>query len=92
MIDILIYFMTWLISLYATIMLIYCLITFVIRDPNNGVRAALGKITEPPLRPIQRFLWRFEFFRRSPVDFSPVILFFLLRLVVGLLNQLALQF
>lgn len=89
MLDLVIYILNQLISLYASIMLIYCLLTWVIRDSSNRIMAFLAKITEPPLIPIKHFLWRFEYFRRSPVDFSPLILFFLLRLLVSALNYLA---
>ncbi len=89
MLDFLIYIVNHIISLYATLMLIYCLLTWVIRDPANKLMMILGKITEPPLKPIKRFLWRYDYFRRSPIDFSPLILFFLLRLAVSGLNYLA---
>ena len=55
MLDFLIYIVNHIISLYATLMLIYCLLTWVIRDPANKLMMILGKITEPPLKPIKRF-------------------------------------
>lgn len=89
MLYILIYVLNALISLYATIMLIYCLSTWFIRDRSNGFIRVLAAITEPPLYPIRKFLSRFYYFQNSPVDFSPLILFFLLRIVVSLLSRLA---
>ncbi|MBQ4052030.1 MAG: YggT family protein [Clostridia bacterium] len=86
LIDFIIFVLVRLISLYALIMLIYCLLTWVIRDPGNKVMVFLAKITEPALKPIRRFLWRSAYFRNSPVDFSPIILFFLLQLAVRLLG------
>lgn len=89
MLDLLIFIINQIISLYAAILLIYCLLTWVIRDPSNKMMEVLSKIVDPPLTPIKRFLWRFDFFRRSPIDFSPLILFFLLRLLTSALSYLA---
>jgi uncharacterized protein YggT (Ycf19 family) len=69
-------------------MLIYCLSGWFIRDPANRFMRALALITEPPLRPIRNLLMRMEFFRNSPVDFSPLILFLILRFLVGFLSNL----
>ncbi len=89
---IVLYFLSQLISLYALIMLIYCLATWFVRDPGNRFMMFLSKITEPPLKPIRRLLWRVEYFRNSPVDFSSLILFFILRLINDGLNFLATLF
>ncbi len=85
---ILLFIISRLISLYATIMLIYCLCSWFIRNPANPFMRFLGIIVEPPLRPIRNFLNRFEFFRNSPVDFSSLVLFLLLRLFLGILSIL----
>jgi uncharacterized protein YggT (Ycf19 family) len=69
-------------------MLVYCLAGWFVRDPNNGFMRILGIIAEPPLIPIRRLLCRMEYFRNSPVDFSPLVLFFLLRLFVEFLSRL----
>ena len=92
MIHLALYIINLLISLYALIMLIYCLCTWFIRDPANPVLRALGAIADPLLRPIRRLLYRFEFFRNSPVDFSPLILFLFLRLVVSAIGQISVYF
>jgi len=83
------YIIERLISLYAVIMLIYCLSTWFIRDPSNRFISVLAAITEPPLVPIRRFLSRFSYFQNSPIDFSPLILFLLLRVFISLLTRLA---
>ncbi len=87
MIDLIIFFLIRAISLYALIMLVYCLAGWFIRDPSNKFMAGLGKITEPLLDPIRQLLWKADFFRNSPVDFSPLILFFLLQIVVRALAE-----
>ena len=78
----------WIITLYAMVMLIYCLSTWFIRDPSNLFIRVLAYVTEPPLEPIRRFLRRFSYFEHSPVDFSPLILFFLLRILVNLISRI----
>lgn len=88
MLPLIIYLLNRLISLYAAIMLIYCLAGWFIRDPNNKFMKGLALVAEPPLTPIRRFLWRFDFFRNSPVDYSPLILFLLLRVFVGFIVQI----
>ncbi len=85
---ILLFVVSRLISLYATIMLIYCLCGWFIRDPANSFMRFLGVIVEPPLRPIRNFLNRYEYFRNSPVDFSSLVLFLILRLLLGILSNL----
>lgn len=88
MFEFIIYLINQLISIYAGIMLIYCLLGWFIRDPFNKFMRALAAITEPPLIPIRNLMHRFEFFRNSPVDFSPLVLFLLLRVLVGILWDL----
>lgn len=83
------YALSRLISIYAAVMLIYCLSTWFIRDPRNKFIRLLASVTEPPLVPIRRFLGRYYYFQNSPVDFSPLILFFLLRLLVSAISWLA---
>lgn len=88
MLSFIIYLLNRLIGFYAAIMLIYCLAGWFVRDPNNKIMSLLALVTEPPLVPIRRFLSRFDFFRNSPVDYSPLILFLLLRAIVGFLGQI----
>ena len=88
LLSFIVYILNQLISLYARIMLIYCLAGWFIRDPNNKFMQILASISEPPLVPIRELLHRFEFFRNSPVDFSPLVLFFILRALVGFLSQI----
>ncbi len=89
MLYILAYVLSRIVSIYAAIMLLYCLSTWFIRDPRNKFIRVLAAIAEPPLVPIRNFLNRYYYFQNSPVDFSPLILFFLLRLLVSLISWLA---
>ncbi|MBQ8894090.1 MAG: YggT family protein [Clostridia bacterium] len=92
MLSILIELLKWLISIYATFMLVYCLLTWFIRDRSNSFMRVLAGIAEPPLLPIRNFLNRFYYFQNSPVDFSPLILFFFLRIIISLLTWLSRYF
>lgn len=88
MFDLLILILYWIISIYATIMLFYCLCGWYIRNPENKFMKVLAFVTEPPLRPIRKLLHRAAFFRSSPVDFSPLILFLILQIIVKFLPKL----
>lgn len=92
MLYVLVYVLSSLVSIYAAVMLLYCLFTWFIRDPSNKFIRMLAAVAEPPLMPIRNFLNRFYYFQNSPVDFSPLILFFLLRLLVSLISRLAFYF
>ena len=79
----------YIVSLYGTFMLIYCLAGWFIRNRENKIYRFFAKIAEPPLYPIRLILNRFDYFRESPVDFSPLILYFALLGVVELIKWLA---
>ena len=89
MLSLIIELFKWLISIYALFMLIYCLLTWFIRDPRNPVMRVVAAVAEPPLIPIRNFLNRFYYFQNSPVDFSSLILFFLLRIIVSFLTWIS---
>ncbi len=77
------------ISWYSFFMLIYCLVGWFIRDRSNKFYRFFAKIAEPPLHPIRLFLRRFEYFRNSPVDFSPLVMFLALQAIVRLMQYVA---
>ena len=67
-----------LMSLLILLVFLYALLSFFIR-PYHPVRVLLGRIVEPMLAPIRRIIPPY-----SGVDFSPLILIIILR-VVGML-------
>ena len=69
LLSFIVYILNQLISLYAGVLLIYCLAGWFVRDPNNKFMRILASISEPPLVPIRELMHSFEFFRNSPVDF-----------------------
>ena len=72
-------------------MLIYCLAGWFIRNRDNKIYRFFAKIAEPPLYPIRLILHRFEYFRNSPIDFSPLVMYLLLHLLVRLLQEVAVR-
>lgn len=90
--NLIIYLISALISIYASVLLIYCITTWFIHDPSNLFLKALSSVTEPLLKPIRTLLYRFEFFRNSPIDFSSLMLFFILQIITNLLNRLSILF
>lgn len=89
MLDLILYIIGQLVNLYATVMLVYCLLTWFIHNRSNIVMRVLAVIAEPPLVPIRKLFQRSDFFRRSPIDYSPLVLFLVLRLIMSLLQWLA---
>lgn len=75
------------------LIIIRCLLSF-LPDWNNAFTAFIYTVTEPMLRPCQKILDQFEFTRRLPIDFSPILLFVLLgvcRRVIGMILILVLK-
>lgn len=65
---------------FATIILIADIIVHYVLDPFHPVREALDAMVNPFLNPIRRILPP-----TGMIDLSPIILYFLIRLVGGLL-------
>lgn len=76
-------------SLYMIVIIVRALISWVSPDPYNPIVRFLYAITEPVLEPIRRFLP----FTSVGIDFSPVVVFFIIiflkEFVVASLQQLA---
>ncbi|MBI3013788.1 MAG: YggT family protein [Candidatus Tectomicrobia bacterium] len=76
-------------SLYMIIIIIRALISWVSPDPYNPIVRFLYAVTEPVLSPVRRWLP----FASMGIDFSPVIVFFVIiflkGFVVASLSQLA---
>lgn len=76
-------------SIYLIIIIVRALISWVNPDPYNPIVRFLYAVTEPVLEPIRRFLP----FTSVGIDFSPVVVFFIIiflkGFVVASLRQLA---
>lgn len=74
----LVYLLLTLISIYEAILVVRAICSWVPYFQESRVYEFAFKLTEPVLYPIRSFLFRFEFFKRFPIDFSMLILFLLL--------------
>jgi len=85
----LIYIIFSLISIYELVLTVRAIFSFIPSLQETRVYEIVYMLTEPVLYPIRSFLFRFEFFRRLPIDFSMIILFLLMGAFSRLLLFLA---
>ncbi len=71
-----------LLSIFEAVLLVYCICSWIIRDPYNKFYRILCRICDPVLNPIRSLLQRVSFMQSIPIDFSPYLLLLLLRLLV----------
>ncbi len=77
---------TGLITIYSYVVLIRVLISWFNPNPHNPLVQFLRGVTDPALDTVRSFLPRF--FWSTGIDFTPIVLFFLLKLVVVFLNNI----
>ena len=75
-----------LITIYSYVVLIRVLISWFNPSPHNPIVQFLRGVTDPALDTVRSFLPRF--FWSTGIDFTPIVLFFLLRLVVVFLHNI----
>ena len=75
-----------LIEIYSYVVLIRVLISWFNPNPHNPLVQFLRGITDPALDTVRSFLPRF--FWSTGIDFTPIVLFFLLKLVVIFLHNI----
>lgn len=75
-----------LITIYSYVVLIRVLISWFNPNPHNPLVQFLRGVTDPALDTVRSFLPRF--FWSTGIDFTPIVLFFLLRLVVVFLHNI----
>ncbi len=73
------------VSAFELVLVVYCISSWVIRDPFNKFMQVLGMIVEPVVAPVRNILHRFSFFRNIPIDFSVLVVFILCNILMGLL-------
>ncbi len=69
-VDIAIEFFEW-------VLIIYCVSSWVIRDPFNKFMSILSAIVDPVLDPIRVVLDKITFLKGIPIDFSVLVAFLL---------------
>ena len=75
-----------LIELYSYVVLIRVAISWFNPNPDNPLVQFLRGVTDPALDTVRSFLPRF--FWSTGIDFTPIVLFFLLKLVVFFLHRI----
>ena len=75
-----------LITIYSYVVLIRVLISWFNPSPHNPIVQFLRGVTDPALDTVRSFLPRF--FWSTGIDFTPIVLFFLLRLVVIFIDSI----
>ena len=77
----------WLLRLASTMLLIYCIMSFVM--PGSDLMRKVSAYVEPVLRPFRQLLYRyFPRLRTLPVDFSPLAVWLVIDILLQLLNML----
>ncbi len=83
----LLYILDLVLRLYMWVVIARALISWVEPNPYNPIVRTLRTLTDPVLRPFQRLQWRLSK-GRMPIDFSPLIVIFLILLIRRFLFQL----
>ena len=75
----------YVVEAFSTVLLIYCISSWFIRDPFNKFMSALNTIVNPVLDPIRNLLSKIPFLNSLPIDFSPIAAFLLCEFIVSLI-------
>ena len=78
-------FLSWIVSTFSFILAVYCVSSWFIRDPFNKFMSALSAIVDPVLDPIRWVLRHIPFIGELPIDFSPIIAFFIAQFLESML-------
>lgn len=88
MLSFLIRLVVWVLQLANLALLIYCVMSFVM--PQSDIMNKLRGYVEPILEPFRQLLYRyFPKLRTQPLDFSPLAVWLMLEIVIGILNLIA---
>lgn len=79
------YTVSTIISVFETILVIYCVSSWFIRDPFNKFMSVLRTIVDPVLDPIRNILDRIPFLQGIPIDFSVLVAFILCSMLQSIL-------
>lgn len=79
------------ITLYSYALLAYLVLNIIM--PGHSATLFLKSICEPVLQPVRKFLYRtFPALYKFPIDFSPLLVFFIINLLEGILFRLLFRF
>ena len=74
-----------LISFYDLVLLGRVVVSWIPYFQGTAIDAFCYNLTEPVLDPIRRFLFRFEWVRRCPLDLSVLVLFLIIQILPSFL-------
>ena len=77
--------LSWIVSTFSLLLAVYCVSSWFIRDPFNKFMAVLSAIVDPVLDPIRWVLGLIPFIKNLPIDFSPIIAFFIVQFLETML-------
>lgn len=77
----------WVLRLISTLLLIYCIMSFVM--PRSDLMLKAASYVEPILRPFRDLLYRFfPRLRMMPLDFSPLVVWLVIDIAIWIINLL----
>lgn len=74
------------VDIFSLVLLVYCVSSWIIRDPFNKFMRILSMIVDPILNPVRNLLSKVKFLRDFPIDFSPIVVFGLCEMVIFILS------
>lgn len=83
---------SWLIDLINFLILVSAILSWFPINGNSRLLNILFMLTEPVLAPARKLLYRFEFTRNLPVDFSPIVAMLFLGVISYIVNLIAAVF
>ena len=87
MISALIGIIVFLLNVFSLLLLVYCVMTFVM--PDSSLTAKARAYAEPILEPFRELLYKVvPKLRGMAVDFSPLLIWLVIRLIIMILNLL----
>ncbi|KAF5048167.1 YGGT family protein [anaerobic digester metagenome] len=69
-------------NIYNILIFARVILSWIIQDPHNPIYRFLHSITEPVLGPLRRII------PSGMLDFSPIVAYFLVRILAGVLQSL----
>lgn len=76
------------VSIFDVLIILRVISSWVVRLQDVWIFKLARTLTEPLVIPFRKWLYRYEFVRRCPLDLSFVALYISLNIAQGLLNQL----
>lgn len=82
------YIIIRLVDIFSIVLFIRCILSWIMPGQYNRLTSFFFEVTEPVVAPVRKLLYRIEFFRSIPVDFSCLATMLLLELISRILMGL----